>query len=88
MTFLRLCLACVYAGALTASLQAQAAVEYAAKGAGSALSNASDRVHFGVCPLNSSLIPCIHEHYPVPFYVAAALVCLVFWSLFRPKRRV
>jgi lipoprotein signal peptidase len=78
---------CVYAGALAATLQAQAAVEYAAKGASGAVSNALDRMHLGVCAVDSALIPCVHKYYPVSFYIAVGVVCLVFWALIPHKHR-
>lgn len=39
----------------------QAAVEYAAKSATSALSGAGSRAHVGVCVMDSMLVPCIRQ---------------------------
>jgi hypothetical protein len=87
MSRVRLSAACVYAGALAGTLQAQAAVEYAAKGASGAISKTLDRMQLGVCPVDSALIPCVHKYYPGSFYIAVGIVCLVFWALIHTKSR-
>jgi hypothetical protein len=66
---------------------AQAAVEYAAKSATSALSGAGRVAHVGVCVVDSMLVPCIRQFYPVTFYVAVAAICVLLGALMYPKRR-
>jgi hypothetical protein len=80
-------LTCLYAAAFAMSLRAQAAAEYAAKSAASTAANAAARIHFGVCPLDSALVPCVHHYYPATFYVALVVICFLFGKLLFPKRR-
>jgi hypothetical protein len=68
-------------------MYAQAAVEYAAKSAGAALGNTAARIHFGVCPLDSALVACVHKRYPATFYVALIVICFLFGKLLYPRRR-
>src|SRR6516164_1228523 len=58
MNACRVILAGLCANAFAIITHAQAAVEYAAKTAGSALSNPSE-THLGVCAIDSTLIPCV-----------------------------
>jgi hypothetical protein len=81
-----LALTCLYAVAFAISLRAQAAVEYAAKSAGSTLANTAAGIHFGVCQLDSEIVPCVHHHYPATFYVALVAICFLFGKLLFPKR--
>jgi hypothetical protein len=87
MNLLRLALTCLCAIAFAISLRAQAAVEYAAKSAGATLENTAAGIHFGVCPLDSALVHCVHYRYPVTFYVALVVICFIFAKLLFPKRR-
>ena len=80
-------LTCVYAFAFAISLRAQAAVEYAAKSAGSALANTTAGIHFGFCQLDSELVSCVHRHYPTTFYVVLVAICFLFGKLLFPNRR-
>lgn len=88
MTLSRIFLACVGLGALAPLVRAQAAPEYAARSAGTALSSARAGAHLGVCPLDQGVVPCLHQYYPVPFYVAMVGICFLLYILFFPKRRV
>lgn len=87
MTALKLTLACFLGSHFAMTARAQAATEYAAKSAGAAASSAIDKVHFGVCPLDSAVVGCVHRYYPGPFYVAIVAICFVLWMLLYPKRK-
>jgi hypothetical protein len=87
MSLPRVALTCLYAVAFAISLRAQAAVEYAAKSAGATLANTAAEIHFGLCPLDSALVPCVHHHYPATFYIALVAICFLFGKLLFPKRR-
>jgi hypothetical protein len=83
----RIALRYLWALTLATAAHAQAAVEYAAKSATSALSGGAKQAHLGVCPVDSTLVPCVRQFYPVTFYVAAAVICVLLWALMHPKRR-
>jgi len=57
-------------------MHAQAAFEYAAKAANSALSKVGG-VHLGVCRLDSAVVTCIQRHYPREFYFGVFATCVV-----------
>jgi hypothetical protein len=78
MSLPRVALTCLCAITFAISLRAQAAVEYAAKSAGATFENTAAGIHFGVCPLDSAVIPCVHYHYPATFYVALVVICFLF----------
>ncbi len=78
---LRVVLRCLYALAIATTLSAQAAVEYAAKSASSALSGSGSVAHLGACRMDSTLIPCIRQFYPVTFYISVAAICLLLGTL-------
>lgn len=86
MTLSRIGPAC-YAGGFATSLHAQAAVEYATKSASSALSHGGAGIHLGVCPVDSAVVSCVHQYYPMPFYVGIIGICLLLGLLLYPKRR-
>lgn len=77
----------VYAAACSSAARAQAAVEYAARSAGTAVSAAAHGMHLGVCPLDRGLVPCVHTYYPGPFYVAVGVICVLFLRLIAGRRR-
>ena len=83
----RIALRYLWALTLPTVAHAQAAVEYAAKSATSALSGGARQAHLGVCPLDRTLVPCVKQFYPVTFYVAAGIICVLLWALMYPKRR-
>jgi hypothetical protein len=87
MSFPRVALICLYAIAFAIRLRAQAAVEYAAKSADATLANTASGIHFGFCTLNSTFVPCVHQHYPATFYVVLVAICFLFGKLLFPKRR-
>lgn len=67
---------------------AQATVEYAAKSAAGAVSGGVSSAHLGACQIDSMLVPCIRQLYPVTFYVAVVAICVFLLILMFPKRRV
>jgi len=81
-------LRCLWALALSTIADGQAAVEYAARSAGSTLSANGSSVQLGVCQLDSTLIPCVRQYYPLTFYVAIAAVCVFLGGIMYPKRRI
>jgi hypothetical protein len=83
MTTSRLVLACVYVSFFGTVLHAQAALEYAARSAGSAFSSGGAGMHIGVCPLDGSFVPCFHQYYPAPFYIAIVGICFVLVVILR-----
>jgi hypothetical protein len=87
MTATRVILACLYSGAFASIVRAQAAVEYAAKSASSALSGTGAGTHLGVCPLDSAVVSCVHRFYPAAFYFAIVVICVFLGALLHPKRR-
>lgn len=88
MTFSRIVMACAGVGALAPSVRAQAALEYAARSAGTALSSTRAGLHLGVCPLDKGAVSCLHQYYPGPFWIAIVALCFLLYVLFFPKRRV
>jgi hypothetical protein len=84
----RIILRCLCALALAIAACAQAAVEYAAKSATGAVSGSGTSAHLGACRVDSTLVPCIRQFYPVAFYVAVAAVCVFLGSLVFRKSRV
>ncbi len=87
MMAFRIALRYLWGLTLATAAHAQAAVEYAAKSATSGLSGGARQAHLGVCPLDSTLVPCVKQFYPVTFYVGATVICVLLWALMRPKRR-
>ena len=87
MSSSRVILAYVHLSVFATVLHAQAAVEYAARSAGSVLSSGGTEIHLGVCGLNSALVSCVHQYYPTPFYVALLAGCVLLGMLLRPTRR-
>jgi hypothetical protein len=84
---LRVTLTFLYGIAFTSSLRAQAAVEYTARSAASNTANAAARIHLGVCPLDSTLVTCVHRYYPATFYIALVGICFLLGKLLLiPKR--
>lgn len=83
----RTAFACVLAATFATTLHAQAAVEYAAKSARSAFSNGGAGIHLGVCPVDDAVVSCVHQYYPMPFYVGIVVICVVLGALLYPKRR-
>jgi hypothetical protein len=75
----------LYAGGFPATVHAQAAFEYAAKAANSALSKVGE-VHLGVCRLDSAVVTCIQRHYPREFYFGVLATCVVV-IIFLSSRR-
>jgi hypothetical protein len=88
MTLFRLVLACVSGGILSSCAYAQAAIEYAARTAGTSITNGSGELRLGSCPVDSSVLPCVQHYYPTAFYVAVVSVCLVVAYGLYPKSRV
>jgi hypothetical protein len=84
MALSRIVLVCLSVAASTSALHAQAAVEYAAKTAGSSLSG----MHLGSCSLDRTLIPCAQHSYPAAFYLAIIGIFLAVGFLLYPKSRV
>ncbi|MFL6352547.1 MAG: hypothetical protein ACJ74Z_11940 [Bryobacteraceae bacterium] len=82
----RIGLGCLYALAPGTVAHAQAAAEYAAKSATSALPGGSS-AHLGACRIDSTLLPCIRQFYPTTFYVVVAAFCIFLFVLMYPKRR-
>jgi hypothetical protein len=68
----RIALRYLWALTLPTVAHAQAAVEYAAKSATSALSGGARQAHLGVCPLDSTLVPCVK---PALFAFCYGLSC-------------
>lgn len=87
MTLSRIFLTCVGVFALAPLVRAQAALEYAARSASTALSSTRVGLHLGVCPVDKGVVPCVHQYYPGPFYVAIVGICFLLYVLFFPKRR-
>ena len=69
-------MAILYTGAFPATLHAQAAFEYAAKAANSAVLKVGE-MHLGVCHLDSAVATCIQRHYPREFYFGVLTACVV-----------
>lgn len=88
MTIVRVIPVCLYSAVFASIVRAQAAVEYAAKSASSAVSTSGTAEHLGVCPIDGALVHCVHRYYPEAFYIGLAVLCLVFWALLRPKNRI
>ena len=87
MTPSRVILLCIHAGGFATVLHAQAALEYATRSAGSALSDAGSEMHIGVCALDIAVVPCVHQYYPTSFYLSIVFFCFFLGILLRPRSR-
>jgi hypothetical protein len=73
---------------VASAARAQAVVEYAAKSATSAASGTSGGASFGACRVDSTVISCLRQNYPVAFQVVLVVICLLVAILaFRPRQR-
>lgn len=79
MTPSRVILAVVYAGTTSTLAHAQASLDYAARSVGSALASGPGEMYLGACPMNGSVIDCIHQYYPTLFNFS-------LWASFSPQR--
>jgi hypothetical protein len=84
----RIVLRCLCALALATVARAQAVAEYAAKSATGALAGSGSSAHLGACPVDSTLVPCIRQFYPVTFYIVVVAICVFLGRLMYPKSRV
>ena len=75
------------AGVMSTHAYGQAGLEYAARTAGSAITNGSGALHVGSCPLDISVIPCMQHYYPTAFYVGVVGICLIVGYALYPKCR-
>jgi len=73
---------------VASAARAQAVVEYAAKSATSAASGTSGGASLGACRVDSTVISCLRQNYPVAFQVVLVVICLLVAILiFRPRQR-
>jgi len=80
MTHSRVILAVVYAGTTSTLAHAQASLDYAARSVGSALASGPGQMYLGACPMDGSVINCIHQYYPTLFNFS--LVGVLFGAAF------
>jgi hypothetical protein len=74
---------------IATAARAQAVVEYAAKSATGALSGSGSGVHLGACRVDSTLMTCARQSYPVTFQVVILAMCVFVGTLiFGRCRRV
>jgi hypothetical protein len=73
--------------ALSTAAYAQAVVEYAAKSATGAISGSGSGVHLGACPVDSTLITCVRQFYPVTFQVVILAMCAFVGTLMLRRGR-
>jgi hypothetical protein len=74
---------------IATAAHAQAVVEYAAKSATGALSGSGSGVHLGACRVDSTLLTCARQFYPVTFQIVILAMCVFVGTLmFRKGRRV
>jgi hypothetical protein len=74
---------------IATAARAQAVVEYAAKSATGALSCSGSVVYLGACRVDSTLITCAGQSYPVTFQIVILAMCVFVGTLmFRKGRRV
>jgi len=79
---------CLCALSVASAARAQAVVEYAAKSATSAVSGTSGGASLGACRVDSTVISCLRQNYPVAFQVVIVAICLLVAILiFRPRQR-
>jgi len=79
---------CLCALSIASAARAQAVVEYAAKSATSAVSGTSGGASLGACRVDSTVISCLRQNYPVAFQVVLVVICLLVAILiFRPRQR-
>ena len=79
---------CLCALSVASAARAQAVVEYAAKSATSAVSDTSGGASLGACRVDSTVISCLRQNYPVAFQVVLVVICLLVAILiFRPRQR-
>lgn len=85
----RLVVGCLCALSIATAARAQAVVEYAAKSATGALPGSGSGVHLGACRVDSTLITCARQFYPVTFQIVILAMCVFAGTLmFRKGRRV
>ena len=67
--------------AIVTSAAGQAAVEYAAKSAGTSASGAVGDLHVGVCHVDAGVFRCVHDYYPTAFIVIVVGLSLMFLAM-------
>jgi len=73
---------------VASAARAQAIVEYAAKSATSVASSNSGGASLGACRLDSTVISCLRQNYPVAFQIVLVAICVLAAILvFRPRQR-
>lgn len=79
---------CLCAFSVASAARAQAIVEYASKSATSAVSGTSGGASLGACRVDSTVISCLRQNYPVAFQIVLVAICLLVAILvFRPRQR-
>jgi hypothetical protein len=76
----RALLAVIYAGTASTLAHAQASLDYAARSVGSVLPNGPGQMSLGACPVDGSVISCVHQYYPTIFNFS--LLGMVFGAAF------
>jgi hypothetical protein len=87
MTGSRALLAIVCAGTTSTLAHAQATLDYAARSAGSALASGPGQMYVGACPMDGSVITCIHQYYPTLFNFSLLGIALGAAFLLVPKNK-
>jgi phosphatidylethanolamine-binding protein (PEBP) family uncharacterized protein len=72
--------AALYGGVFATLANAQASLDYAARSVGSVLANGPGDIYVGACPVNGSVVNCVHQYYPTVFN--ASLVGILFGVAF------
>jgi len=76
----RAVLAILYAGVFATFAHAQASLDYAARSVGSAVGSGPGDMFVGACPIDGSVVNCVHQYYPTLFN--ASLVGILFGVAF------
>ncbi len=87
MTPSRAVMAVFCAGIFSSFARAQAALDYAARSVGSALASGPGDMYVGACPINGSVVGCIHQYYPTVFNVSLLGILFGVAFLLVPKNK-
>lgn len=87
MSSSRAVLAVFYAGIFATFAHAQASLDYAARSVGSALASGPGDMYVGACPVNGSVVNCVHQYYPTVFNVSLLGILFGVAFLLVPKNK-
>ena len=83
----RVLLPLVYAGTTSTLAYAQASLDYAARSVGSVMANGPGQLYLGACPMDNSVMTCVHQYYPTVFNFSVLGIVFGAAFLLIPKKK-